>query len=81
VHEKDDLRDYRHGSAASTRQSKATSLRRPDPSEEQRRERYAEAIARAEFGRFYWNEKRRRDLDVAMRRRRQQRPSNGKSRR
>ena len=81
MHEQDDLRDYRHGSAAPSWQPRETPLRRPDPSEEDRREQYAEAIARAEFGRFYWNGKRRDELEAAMKRRRKQHPTNGKARR
>jgi hypothetical protein len=81
VHDKDDLRDYRHGSAAPSWQPRETPLRRPGPSEEERREQYAEAIARAEFGRFYWNGKRRDVLAAATKRRGKQAPSNGKSRR
>jgi len=81
VHEQDDLRDYRHGSAAPSWQPRATPLRRPDPSDRERRERYAAAIARAEFGRFYWNGKRRDELEAALKRRRKQARSHGKSRR
>ena len=81
MHEQDDLRDYRHGSAAPSWQPRETPRPRLGPSEEERREQYAEAIARAEFGRFYWNGKRRGELEAAMKRRRRQHPSNGKSRR
>jgi hypothetical protein len=68
VHDKDDLRDYRHGSAAPSWQPRETPLRRPGPSEEERREQYAEAIARAEFGRFYWNARLADQLAAAMKR-------------
>jgi hypothetical protein len=36
---------------------------------EERREGFAEALARSEFGRFYWNESLERRLNEAMRRR------------
>jgi hypothetical protein len=80
VHDPDDLRDYRHGSAASSWQPRETPLRRPDPSERERREQYAAAIARAEFGRFYWNGKHRGELEAALKRRRKPARSNGKTR-
>ena len=39
-------------------------------SEKRRRERFAEAVARAELGRFYWSGKRDGELKAALKRRR-----------
>jgi hypothetical protein len=36
--------------------------------DQERRRRYAEAIARAELGRFYWNEERDGELKAAIKR-------------
>jgi hypothetical protein len=47
--------------------------KRPAPSaprrEEDRQEGFAEALARSEFGRFYWNDSLERQLTEAMRHR------------
>jgi hypothetical protein len=80
VHDPDDLRDYRHGSAAPSWRPKATRLRRPDPSDRERRQRYAAAVARAELGRFYWDGRRQGELAAALKRRRKSARSNGKTR-
>jgi hypothetical protein len=80
VHDPDDFRDYRHGSAAPSWPAKRTPLHRSDPSQRERRERYATAVARAEFGRFYWNGKRRGELEAAMKPRRKPARSDGKTR-
>jgi hypothetical protein len=81
VHETDDLREYRHGRAVSPWWPKPRALRRRERSEGERRERYAEAVARAELGRFYWDARRDGELKAALKRRRKQRPGNGKARR
>jgi hypothetical protein len=53
----DDLKnpEYRKGRRNATPASKSEPVRRPAPSEEERRARFAVQAARAEFGRFYWN--------------------------
>jgi hypothetical protein len=68
VHDPDDLRDYplfvelaaRRRGAKERNAAAAAGRKRGE-----RREQYAEAIARAEFGRFYWNGKRRGELGAA----------------
>jgi hypothetical protein len=53
----DDLKnpEYRQGRRRSAQQSKRGPVRRPPPSEIERRLQFAIQTARAEFGRFYWN--------------------------
>jgi hypothetical protein len=55
VHDNNDFRDYRRGRAMQCWLPKPKPSRRQELTDERRRERYATAIARAEFGRFYWN--------------------------
>ena len=43
---------------------------RREVEEQERRRRYAEAVARAELGRFYWNGERDGELKAAIKRRR-----------
>ena len=52
--------DYRRGRRRPVETRKREPVRRPDPSEAERRARFAIQAARAEFGRFYWNDELRR---------------------
>jgi hypothetical protein len=65
----DDFRDYRRGRAVPAWQPKLRQRRRREVEEQERRRRYAEAIARAELGRFYWNDERDGELKAAIKRR------------
>ena len=47
-----------------------------DKEEARRRERFAKAIARAEFGRHYWDEKKNAELKQGARRGQKDRPKN-----
>jgi hypothetical protein len=49
--------------------------------EQERRERYAEAIARAELGRFYWDGERDGELKASMKRKPKRVGINGRKRR
>jgi len=53
----DDLKnpEYRKGRRSPAKPSKSEPVRRPVPTDEERRARFAVQAARAEFGRFYWN--------------------------
>jgi len=80
---KDDLRAYRHASASPSWPVQREPVCRPQPSQDEQRAKYAEQVARSEFGRFYWNGQMGRRLIAAMRRRpRENRDKpNGKQRR
>jgi hypothetical protein len=54
----DDLKnpEYRKGRRKPAQEGKPEPFRRPVLSEEERRARFALQTARAEFGRFYWND-------------------------
>jgi hypothetical protein len=54
----DDLKnpEYRKGRVKPPQETKPAQLRRPPVNEEARRARFATQTARAEFGRFYWND-------------------------
>jgi hypothetical protein len=73
----DDLKnpEYRKGRRQPVQQRRAEPQRRPSLTEERLRAQYAAKIARAEFGRFYWNEDLRRrmerELQASRRRRRE----------
>lgn len=62
----DDLKnpEYRKGRVKREPASKPEPVRRPPPTEAERRARFATQTARAEFGRFYWND----ELDRRMQR-------------
>jgi hypothetical protein len=64
----DDFRDYRRGRAVAAWQPKLRQRQRREVEDQERRRRYAEAIARAELGRFYWNEERDGELKAAIKR-------------
>lgn len=49
--------EYRKGRYRPVQPNKRESVRRPPPTEDARRAQFAIQTARAEFGRFYWNEK------------------------
>jgi hypothetical protein len=53
----DDLKnpEYRKGRYQPALPRKREPVRRPDPTEEERRALFAIQAARTEFGRFYWN--------------------------
>jgi hypothetical protein len=86
----DDLKnpEYRKGRRQRPQERKAEPLRRPRLTDEALRAQYAAQIARAEFGRFYWNDDLRRrmerELEASRRRQREaaelarQRRRNGK---
>jgi hypothetical protein len=61
----DDLKnpEYRKGRRQRPQERKAEPLRRPSLTDEALRAQYAEKIARAEFGRFYWNDQLRRRME------------------
>jgi hypothetical protein len=69
----DDLKnpDYRRGRRQPAQQRKAETQRRPSLTDEALRAQYATKIARAEFGRFYWNDElgRRMERELAASRR------------
>jgi hypothetical protein len=71
----DDLKnpEYRKGRRQRPQERKAEPLRRPRRTEEALRAQYAAKIARAEFGRFYWNDQfgRRMERELQASRRRQ----------
>jgi hypothetical protein len=73
----DDLKnpEYRKGRRQRPQERKAEPLRRPSLTDEALRARYAAKIARAEFGRFYWNDQLRhsvqRELYASRRRQRE----------
>ena len=73
----DDLKnpEYRKGRRQRPQERKAEPLRRPRRTEEAFRAQYAAKIARAEFGRFYWNDQLRRrmerELEASRRRQRE----------
>ncbi len=54
----DDLKnpEYRKGRRKPAQERKAELLRRPVLADQDRRAQFAEQTARAEFGRFYWND-------------------------
>ncbi len=60
----DDLKnpEYRKGRRKPVQQDRREPLRRPDLMENERRARFAIQTARAEFGRFYWNDELRRRM-------------------
>jgi hypothetical protein len=70
----DDLKnpDYRKGRRDPVTPAKSEKLRRPPPTEEARRAKFAVQTARAEFGRFYWNDdlgkRMKRELKISRRR-------------
>jgi len=61
----DDLKnpEYRKGRHQRPQERKAEPLRQPRLTEEAIRAQYAAKIARAEFGRFYWNDQLRRRME------------------
>jgi hypothetical protein len=61
----DDLKnpEYRKGRRQRPQERKAEPLRRPSLTDETLRAQYAVKIARAEFGRFYWNDQLRRRME------------------
>ena len=73
----DDLKnpEYRKGRRNPVNPNKAGPIRRPPLSEDERCARYAMQVARAVFGRFYWNDtlarRMERELDKARRRKRE----------
>jgi hypothetical protein len=71
----DDLKnpEYRKGRRDPVKPEKSERLRRPPLSEEDRRSKFAVQTARAEFGRFYWNDDlgRRMQRELKTSRRRQ----------
>ena len=73
----DDFRDYRRGRAVPARQPKLRVRQRREVEEQERRQRYAAALARAELGRFYWSDERDSELKAAIKRRPRRRKSNG----
>jgi hypothetical protein len=73
----DDSRDYRRGRAVAAWQPKLRVRHRRELEEQERRQRYAAALARAELGRFYWSGERDSELKAAINRRPKQRKSNG----
>jgi hypothetical protein len=78
VHDPTKLRDYRRGRAVPTWQPKPPQMHRREAGDEGRREQYAEGIARAEFGRFYWNGTLDGELAAAMKRRKRNGSKNNK---
>jgi hypothetical protein len=68
MHDRDDFRHYRRGRAAPSWQPKPVGRKRREVSEKYRRKRFAEALARAELGRFYWSGKLDQELEASMRR-------------
>jgi hypothetical protein len=62
----DDLKnpEYRKGRRDPVQAGKSEPVRRPSLSEEGRRAKFAVQTARAEFGRFYWND----ELGLRMKR-------------
>jgi hypothetical protein len=66
VHDSSDYRGYRRGRAVQWWQPKPRSSQRREVTAERRRERYAIAIARAEFGRFYWSDERDSEFKAAI---------------
>jgi len=74
----DDLKnpEYRKGRCRPAATAKSEPVRRPPPSEDERRARFAAQTARAEFGRFYWSDELRRrmeqELKTTRRRKRQE---------
>ena len=73
----DDLKnpDYRKGRRKPAHEGKPEPQRRPVPTDEARRARFATQTARAEFGRFYWNDQlgrqMERELEETRRRKRE----------
>jgi hypothetical protein len=73
----DDLNnpEYRIGRRSPAPSSKREPVRRPAPTQDERRARFAVETARAEFGRFYWNDELRRrmerELETSRRHKRQ----------
>jgi hypothetical protein len=80
MHDRDDFREYRRGRATPSWQPKPWLPRRPDRSDTERRAQYAMQVARFEFGRFYWDDKRDAELKAAMRQRRKRNGSNPEAR-
>jgi hypothetical protein len=73
----DDLKnpEYRKGRRRPAKVRKPEPLRRPVPTAAEQRARFATQAARAEFGRFYWNDelgrRMERDLEKSRRRKRE----------
>ena len=61
----DDLKnpEYRKGRRQPQQQRKAEPQRPPSRTEDALRAQYAAKVARAEFGRFYWNDELRRRME------------------
>jgi hypothetical protein len=76
---KGDLREYRHACAVPSWQPK---IRRQPQARAEQRAQYAARLARAEFGRFYWNGELSRRMRIALQRRPKQNRDelNGKKR-
>jgi hypothetical protein len=68
VHDPDDLRRYRHASATPPSPLERTPVGRPGSTDDKRRAQFATQVARAEFGRFYWNGRLAGQLQAAMKR-------------
>jgi len=61
----DDLKnpEYRKGRRRPPQERRPETLRRPLPTEVERRAQFALQAAKAEFGRFYWNDELRRRME------------------
>jgi hypothetical protein len=56
AHQNDEARDYRHGSPVPSWSAKRASVRLQELTEAGRRAQYAKGLARAAFGRFFWDD-------------------------
>jgi len=76
--------EYRKGRCRPCQAGKREPVRRPPPTEDARRARFAVQTARAEFGRFYWNgelaKRMERELKQARRHRRETEQARGRRR-
>ena len=79
----DDLKnpEYRKGRRSPAQFAKPEPVRRPDVTEAERRARFAIQTARAEFGRFYWNDKLCRRMERELEKSRRLRREAEKARR
>jgi hypothetical protein len=66
MHEDNDFREHRHGSPAPSWPAKPALVRRQEPTEAGRRAHYAKALARAAFGRFFWDDQLARRMEKEM---------------
>ena len=69
----DDLKnpEYRKGRRDPAQPGRRQPVRRPELSAKEQRARFAVATARAEFGRFYWNDELRRRMERELKKSRQ----------